>query len=70
MQNVKSSGCASGSKKHQDGLLLFKKEIPRLYDKCQSVKTSQEFEVRDYGQLYDIPCFGCLVLYTVLVDEK
>ena len=32
MQNVKSSGCSSGNETRPDGLLLFKKEIPRLLD--------------------------------------
>ena len=70
MQNVKSSGCSSGNKTRPDGLLLFKKEIPRLLDIAPIRENVAGVEVRDYGLLYDNPWIGCLVLYTVLVDEK
>ena len=52
----------------QDGLLLFKKEIPLLLDIAPIRENVAGVEVRDYGLLYDIPWLGvwfyiCL-LYT------
>ena len=70
MQNVKSSGCSSGNETRPDGLLLFKKEIPRLSDIAPIRENVAGVEVRDYGLLYDNPGIRCLLLYTVLVDEK
>ena len=55
MQNVKSSGCSSGNKTRPDGLLLFKKEIPRLLDIAPIRENVAGVEVRDYGLLYDNP---------------
>ena len=70
MQNVKSSGCSSGNATRPDGLLLFKKEIPRLSDIAPIRENVAGVEVRDYGLLYDNPGIRCLLIYTVLVDEK
>ena len=61
---------ATSIKIGQAGLLFFKKEIPRLSDIAPIRENVAGVEVRDYGLLYDNPGIRCLLLYTVLVDEK